>query len=410
MLSRVRDLLSKLNAPRVATDTSPGQMYSRIRHPALVFDKEEMAAVAPFPELPPDAPAWGAVMEIAYPGSSGTLTAFGNGQTGLYNNDGQGIVGDQVMVGHENSERIRRANENLIAAASKAIPYLTPRTTYELPAPWQAVLYVRTDSGNLAVDVRGEDFSNKGHPLFSLFAAINELLTELKIVKAAQRKNDVLTRMSWRNEAIANKPNDGELYCLRAEVYAELGEFDKALADFEKVLELLPIADAYLGRGCMYLNMGDIPSALVDFNRAIEMEPANAMAYSNRGAAYSKLEDMENALVNYDRAIQCDPNYGNAYANRGFAYYKLGRYEDGVADFTRSLALRPDHPNTCSDRGLCRAALGDKEGARTDFNRALELTPPPSVIQEALSGLYALDHPGEAIPDWQSPSLWIVSC
>lgn len=312
MLDRLRSLLSKLSVPHVTTDSSPGRMYSLARHQALSYDREMIAALAPFPEPSPDARAWGVVMEMAYPGYSGTLAAFSNGQTNLYTSDGHAVP-------HEgNNVRIQQANEKLVAAANKAIPYLTPRTSYELPAPWHAHFYVRTDSGNLVTEATGEDFRNEEHPLFSLFTAGNKMLTELKLVAAAQQKDYARKRIAELTGAIARHPTP-EDYAMRAEYYAELGEFDKALADFEKVISLMPVADAYLGRGCMYMNMGDLTSALGEFNRAIAMEPGNAMAYSNRGSAYSKLQDMEKALANYDLAIQHNPNYPNGVFRRATA-------------------------------------------------------------------------------------------
>ena len=66
-----------------------------------------------------------------------------------------------------------------IAAANKAIPYLKPTASVPLPEPWQARFYVRTDSGNLVTKATGRDFRTEEHPLFPLFAAGNELLTEV---------------------------------------------------------------------------------------------------------------------------------------------------------------------------------------------------------------------------------------
>jgi len=401
MLSRFRDLLSKLAAPQLETDTSPGHLYSLTRHQTLSTDKEIMAYFGPFPEASPDAPVWGVVMEIAYPGFSGTLAAFSNGQINLYTSSGPGVPSVDI------NEQVQEANSKLIAAANKAIPHLKPATSYALPAPWQAHLYIRTDSGNLVTEASGEDFRNEEHPLFSLFAAGNELLTQMKHVAAERKKDYKRQRIAGLSESIAenNKPED---YALRGEYYSELGEFDKARADFESFLSLMPVADAFLGRGCFRMKMGELTSALDDFNRAVEMEPTNAMAYSNRGAVYRKLDDLENAIKNYDLAIQINPDYATAYVNRAFAYYSIGRYADGIADCNRALELRPNLSNTYDNRGLCRAALGDKEGARADFQRALELDPPADVIEEALNGLHALDHPGEPLPVWQSPSLWVV--
>jgi tetratricopeptide (TPR) repeat protein len=360
-----------------------------------------MAALAPFPEPTPEAPAWGVVMEMAYPGASGTLAAFSNGQTNLYNNDGLGVPNE------DHNEQVRQASAKLIAAANKAIPYLKPTSSTELPAYWQAHFYVRTDSGNLIAVATGEDFCNEEHALFALFAAGNDVLKELKLVEAAQHKDYVLNRLAGLNREIAKQPAEPERYAFRGEDYIELGEFDKARADFEKLLSLMPVADAFLGRGCFYMRTGDLTSAIRDFDHAIEMEPTNAMAYSNRGSAYSKLQDVENALANYDLAIQNNPDYPTAYANRAFAYYKVSRYENGVADCNRALELKPELAYACSNRGLCRAALGDKESARADFQRALEIKPkaPAFVRAEALRGLHALDHPGEPLPVWAS--VWV---
>lgn len=398
MLSRLQSLFSKLSVPPLETDTSPGNMYSLARHQAVAYDREFIAAIAPFPKASADAPAWGVVMEMAYPGFSGTLAAFSNGQTNLLTSNGRGVTAVDM------NEQVRQASAKLIATANKALQHLKPTASSALPGPWRAHFYVRTDSGNFVAEATGEEFRNEEHPLFPLFAAGNELLTEVKRVEAERQKDYARTRIANLSDAIAKHPKP-EDHALRGEYYIELGEFDKALADFEKLVSLMPEADAFLGRGCFYMKTGDLTSALADFNHAVEMDPANAMAYSNRGSAYSKLQDIEKALANYDLAIHHNPNYATAYANRAYAYYKVGRYKDGVADCNRAVELRPDFPIAYNNRGLCRAALGDKESARADFQRTLEHEPKPpaSVIEEALNGLHNLDHPGEPLPPWQSP-------
>lgn len=406
MMSRLQSLLRNLAPTQVATDRSPGNMYSLSRHQALSCDRQIMSNFGPFPEPSRDAPAWGVVIEMAYPGFSGTLAAFNNGHTNLYTSDGLGVTVVDI------TEPVRQATTKLIAAANKVIPHLKPSESSPLPAPWQAHFYVRTDSGNLVIEASGADFRNEEHPLFPLFTAGNDLLTEMKIAADARHKDFARQRIAGLTKTIAQNPK-GEDYAMRAEYYAELGEFDKALADFENVISLMPVADAYLGRGRMYSMMGELPTAIVDFNRAIEMEPTNAMAYSNLGSAYSRLQDIDKALAHYDLAIQHNPNYATAYANRAFAYHKVGRDKEGLADCNRALELETSAATTANaynNRGLCRAALRDKEGARADFQRALEITPrpPASVIQEALTGLHALDHPDEPLPVWQSPATWVM--
>jgi tetratricopeptide (TPR) repeat protein len=340
---------------------------------------------------------------MAYPGFSGTLAAFSNKQTSLHTSDGLGVPVFDI------NEQVLQASAKLIAEGNKAIPHLKPTASAPLPEPWHARFYVRTDSGNLVTDASGDDFRNEQHSLFPLFAAGNELLMQMKLVSTERDKDYARQGIARLTNSLATNPKP-EDYAMRGEYYIDLGEFDKARADFESLISVMPVADAYLGRGCFYMKKGDLTSALADFNHALEMEPTNAMAYSNRGSAYSKLEDMENALASYDLAIKHNPNYATAYTNRAFGYYKVGRYKEGVADCNRALELKPDAPNAYNNRGLCRAALGDKEGARADFMRALEIEPrpPADVIKESLTGLHNLDHPGEPLPVWQSPNVWIV--
>ena len=190
---------------------------------------------------------------------------------------------------------------------------------------------------------------------------------------------------------IARAPGESALYCKRGYVYVQLEEFDKALADYDVAVSLMPGASNLIDRGCVHMAAGNLKSAIEDFGRAIAADPNSGNAYSNRAAAYSKMGNLERALEDYGRAIDIDHKYPNSYSNRAFAYYKRGEYEKGIADCNTALKLRPNHSPTYSNRGLCRAALGDTKGARADFTRALELPSNPITIEEARAGLRALE-------------------
>jgi tetratricopeptide (TPR) repeat protein len=190
---------------------------------------------------------------------------------------------------------------------------------------------------------------------------------------------------------IARAPGESALYCQRGYLYVQLEEFDKALADYDVAVSLLPGSSNFVDRGCAHLAAGNLKFAIEDFDSAIAADPKSSMAYSNRAAAYSNMGDIQRALEDYGRAIDRDPKYPNSYSNRAFAYYKLGEYEKGIADCNTALKLRPNHSPTYSNRGLCRAALGDTKGAKADFTRALELPSNPITIEEARAGLHALE-------------------
>ena len=61
-------------------------------------------------------------------------------------------------------------------------------------------------------------------------------------------------------------------------------------------------AEAYLNSGNAYYEKGDYDRALADFNKAIELQPDLADAYNNRGLAYHIKRDYDRAIADLDKA------------------------------------------------------------------------------------------------------------
>ena len=77
------------------------------------------------------------------------------------------------------------------------------------------------------------------------------------------------------------------------------------------------LATAYDLRGQAYENKGDHDRAIADFNKSLELNPNKAAPYVNRGRAYSGKGDYDPAIADYDRAVQLDPKDAWIYDNRG---------------------------------------------------------------------------------------------
>ena len=64
----------------------------------------------------------------------------------------------------------------------------------------------------------------------------------------------------------------------------KLGDYQGAIADFSKSIELNPnVFPSYFSRGVAKLELGDYPGSIEDFNKAIELNPNLFQAYKNRG-------------------------------------------------------------------------------------------------------------------------------
>lgn len=369
--------------PRVATDTSPLKMYSVRRHQALHRHRTDYGPDAPSPF---STPAFGLLMEMGYPGVTVTVVAFAGGTTSLYMSNGF------MVEGGESYENVLQANTPFIETANHFLEYLEPCESFPIPETWRINFYALTDAGILGADVTMADLNKDRHELSPLFHTGRKVFDELMWLAKRKETEELFDVISAYDSEIAAKPGNVKLYCARADAYAALQMFDKALADYDKAASLKPNdPDLIIARGCFYASMGDLPASLADFDRVIALNPRDAMAYSNRGASYSKMGDVHRAIAEYGIAIEHDPRYPNSYANRAYAYYKLGEYEKGIADCNKALSLRPDHANTYNNRGHCRAAIGDVQGASADYQMALALCDCScEAVEEALSGLQAL--------------------
>ena len=90
----------------------------------------------------------------------------------------------------------------------------------------------------------------------------------------------------------------------------DLGECDNAIAAYTQAILLDPSnAEAYNNRAYTYMMQQDYQSALNDLNRAIEIRPDYAHALMNRGDIYNYDEvDRALAIADYERLIALGPS------------------------------------------------------------------------------------------------------
>jgi tetratricopeptide (TPR) repeat protein len=125
------------------------------------------------------------------------------------------------------------------------------------------------------------------------------------------------------NEAIADysralelNPKDVSAFLGRGQVFMESRDFSRALEDLDSALrsiDSVPEADAGWkadfeafarnGRAATYARLGDFGRALEEFDMSINLCPENAWVYYNRAEAYQNHGDRENAVKNYKLAL-----------------------------------------------------------------------------------------------------------
>jgi tetratricopeptide (TPR) repeat protein len=181
------------------------------------------------------------------------------------------------------------------------------------------------------------------------------------------------------NKAIEIDPMDAgvyKAYLNRGNAYDSKGEYNQAISDYNKALEINPeYAEGYNNRGLAYANRGEYNQAISDYNKALEIKPEYAEAYANRGNAYCYQGEYDLAIPDYNKTIELNARLAGAYYNRGLAYALKGQYDQAISDCSKELEINPRDARAYITRGISYADKGEYDQAMSDYNKALEIDP-----------------------------------
>jgi tetratricopeptide (TPR) repeat protein len=182
---------------------------------------------------------------------------------------------------------------------------------------------------------------------------------------------DRLNRVLEPNEHLLHR---SVLLYNRAQVYATLGQYELALADYTAVISQDPYySEYYFDRGNVYRRQERNAEALADYERAISYSPPYPEAYYNRAGVLSALGREQEALADYTYVLELDPDYLDALLNRASILYEQGDYEAARRDVEHGLRLDEHNASLRCTLGLLEMAQEHSTEAYHAFSRALEL-------------------------------------
>src|ERR1700741_3153535 len=98
-------------------------------------------------------------------------------------------------------------------------------------------------------------------------------------------------------------------------------------------------AEAYNHRGIAYYKQGQYDQAIADYTKALQIKPSDAEVYNNRGVVYGVTGQYDQAISDFTKALEINPKYAEAYNNRAYAYYYMKDYGRAWADLHEAQQL-----------------------------------------------------------------------
>jgi tetratricopeptide (TPR) repeat protein len=130
---------------------------------------------------------------------------------------------------------------------------------------------------------------------------------------AARLDNDFTSAEQELSQAIDAAPDTGNYYYWRGDTRVRLNEYDDAIADFNRSIELMPQDRASrVGRGVAELWLGNAVSAIGDLSVAIDAgtspDRITAWAHRARGLAHASLGETTDAVADYQAYLDLAPD------------------------------------------------------------------------------------------------------
>jgi len=173
------------------------------------------------------------------------------------------------------------------------------------------------------------------------------------------------------NRYIELNPSDALIFSNRGNLHGLMGNYELALEDYSRsaAIDSLKV-DTYVNKGVTYVRMEQYEQAIRELNKAALLESDNIIIYSNRAYAYLQAGRLEEAIKEYDFVIANSVDNSENYFYKGIAYYRLSRFDEAVLANTMALQQNPNMGGAYSNRSAAFNNLGEFSNALSDALKA----------------------------------------
>lgn len=118
----------------------------------------------------------------------------------------------------------------------------------------------------------------------------------------------------------------------------------KAIDYATRYIEVTGAAEGYVERGNLYIDLYELEKAVADCKKAIELDSKAYYAYNNLGCALLKLRRIEEAIGPLKQAVEIDPDKDHLpYLNLAECYVLQKNYEEAIACYREAIRLQPEN-------------------------------------------------------------------
>ncbi|MCL2283838.1 MAG: tetratricopeptide repeat protein [Fibromonadales bacterium] len=184
-------------------------------------------------------------------------------------------------------------------------------------------------------------------------------------------KGTVNIHGGWKNAKMIQY--DAYNYYNMGMTYHDKQEYDRAIENFEKTIELQPdYVEAYYSIAAIYLSKSDYEKAIEYCKNTLESREYEARVYNCIGWSYAKMQDFDSAFVYCKKAIELDPKSAEAQHSVGYIYLNKGNYDMAIEYFKKTVELFEKVPDVEPYLAETYHDMGEAYERKGDKNKGLE--------------------------------------
>ena len=119
---------------------------------------------------------------------------------------------------------------------------------------------------------------------------------------------------------------------------------------------------------------GDFDAAIAQYKKVVELRPDFPQAYNNLGVALKRKGELAAATDNFNKALERKPDFGAALNNRGWTFAEQDKWNDARQDFEHALKINPQDDGALYGLSQSLREVRDYAGAQEALGRLISRT------------------------------------
>lgn len=192
--------------------------------------------------------------------------------------------------------------------------------------------------------------------------------------------------LHFYSKVLSTRQQDTEVLNSIGNIYTWKEEYKRALEYYNRSLRVKKNADAFLGRGDVYFFQNLLDKAQAEYEKALSIVPSHRLAHRRLGQIHEKGGEYGKALAEYRIVLKNKWNDSDAWIRAGWNY-ELGQdLENAQACYARAIEFEPGNLDALNGLGRIGVAQGRYDEAEKFFKEALHGSTGLKAI-ESLNGL-----------------------